>query len=161
MREGQQLQTVQTVPEEAKKQRPPSATSSKASSSKGFVSKPSSGSKLKREKDNSSTFLTGMPFTGAAKKPRESSLKKGSKSKTQVVADEADSEIADQDELQDVVYDFERGQMLLEQADGFLQGKDPVEQFLALPPSDTRGLSVMATGEAGGSRMAAMNYSLM
>lgn len=55
-----------------------------------------------------------MPFTGAGKKPRESSLKKGSRSKTQIVADEADSEMGDQDELQDVVYDFERGQMLLE-----------------------------------------------
>ena len=95
-----------------------------------------------------------MPFHGT-KKPRAGSQKRSSR------VEETESEIGDQDELQDVVYDFERGQMLLDRVDGFLSGKDPIEQFLALPSSDSRGLFVMATGEAGGSRMAAMNYSLM
>jgi len=93
-----------------------------------------------------------MPFHGT-KKPRAGSQKRSSR------VEETESEIGDQDELQDVVYDFERGQMLLDRVDGFLSGKDPIEQFSC--PAFIRLQRSVRDGHRGGGRKQNGCYELL
>lgn len=102
-------------------------------------------------------FITGMLF-GGSKKPNQTATsvsstasKPGigpasrrnlnSRSKVTTVADERYSEVGsdDQEELKDEVYDFGNALALQERADDYLLGRDPIKQFLALPPSEGEG----------------------